>query len=315
MERGLNKMGKKRSEKSWTLAKQTHIEQVLAVVNELKDYWSLTLRQVYYQLVAKGIIPNKPQTYKTLSKDLSDARYKGVVPWEALEDRTRTLMQTTTWEDKDAFLPYAIECAFGAYRRDVLQSQPVTLELWIEKDALSHVVAEVADEYCVPVVVAKGYASVSIMKDCGTRVQANARRDKSTCLLYFGDLDPSGWEMLPAMMRTLHDEMGLRELVTGKRIALTPEQVIARDLPYSLDAIKESDSRTPGYKRMLRADGYPDTMAVELDALKPDVLQDLVRQAIESRLDMVALAQEQNWEVHERGALQDVKSEVQRLLQ
>jgi len=304
-------MAKKRSEKSWTPAKKAHIEKVLAVINELKNYWPLTLRQVYYQLVAKGIIPNKPQTYKTLSKDLSDARYKGVVPWEALEDRTRTLMQTATWGDKDAFLPYAIN-AFGAYRRDVLQSQPETLELWIEKDALSHVVAEVADDYCVPVVVAKGFSSVSIKKDCGTRVQANARRDKSTCLLYFGDLDPSGWAMLPAMMRTLHDEMGLNEWVTGKQIALTPEQVIGRDLPYSLDAIKESDSRTPGYKQMLRADGYPDTMAVELDALKPDVLQDLVRQAIESQLDMDSLVAERQIERYELGVLSEAKESVRR---
>jgi len=101
-------------------------------------------------------------------------------------------------------------------------------------------------------------------------VERNAQNGKRTMILYFGDLDPSGWEMLPPLLTTLQDEMGLGDLVAGRRCALTPAQVEANKLPRNPDALKETDTRAKKY--MAR---FGD-LAVELDALPPATLEALV---------------------------------------
>ena len=195
------------------------------------------------------------------------------------------------------------------YRRDLLQSQDVALEAWIEKDALSRVCHQVAFDYCVPVIVAKGFSSMSYKHEFRNRIERNAAAGKQTIALYFGDLDPSGWEMLPAMLRTLQVEMGLGDQIRGQRCALLPEQVGQYDLPHSIDAIKESDPRTPKYRQRFG------DLAVELDALPPPTLQSLVRAAIEGQLDMSAFQHERAIEAGEREELSALRRRVQGLLQ
>lgn len=167
------------------------------------------------------------------------------------------------------------------YRRDLLQEQPARLEVWLEKDALSRIVHDVAIAYCVPVIAARGFSSTTFKNECRKRILRNAQRGQRTIILYFGDLDSSGWEMLPAMMRTFRERMDLSEdWLVGYRCALNLEQVEQYQLPRSIDAIKEKDSRTPKYRQLFG------DLAVELDALRPDLLAGLVRQAIERHLDL-----------------------------
>ena len=99
------------------------------------------------------------------------------------------------------------------------------MEVWVEKDALSRIVHQAASAYGVPVVVARGFSSVTYVNACRERINRHAWEGQSTWILYLGDLDPSGWEMLPSMMTTLEDEMALGRLVEAQRIALIPEQV------------------------------------------------------------------------------------------
>jgi hypothetical protein len=290
------------------------LESVQLVLNELRSFWPLTLRQLYYQLVSRGIIENSLEKYKQLSALLTKARLAGLVPWEALEDRAREMLYSGGWANQRAFVEVEIERFLEGYRRDLMQSQPHVLELWIEKDALSQIVHNVARNYCIPVVVARGFSSVSYLHECRSRVERNAKVGKRTKILYFGDLDPSGWEMLPAMMRTLQVEMELGDLVEGIRCALLPSQVEHYQLPHSIEAMKQSDPRTPKFKAMLRQQGYPDDLAVELDALPPALLQGLVRQAIESHLDMTLFEQECRRQEVEHSQLGTLRSKVRAML-
>lgn len=282
-------------------ASRALLTEIAQRISDLSEYWPLTLRQVYYQLVAAGVIANDLRQYKKLSDLLTKARLAGIVPWEAIEDRARTTLPSRGWANAYSFVVQEAENFLEDYRRELLQSQPVALEIWVEKDALSRLCHQVAFEYRVPVIVARGFSSISYVHECRLRVEANARRANPTVLLYFGDLDPSGMEMLPSMLQTLKQEMGLGDLVVDQRCALTLEQVEQFNLPRNPDAIKKGDTRAPKY-----AEEFGD-LAVELDALPPRVLQALVREAIESNLDLSLLEEERRSEAAELDRLERLR--------
>ena len=303
-----------RNRGGWQKGTFEFLRQVQQILEGLRDYWPLTLRQVYYQLVAALVIENSRSAYQKLSRTLTKARLDGQVPWDALEDRSRDVLNSAGWGDRFQFIGAHLDNFLSNYRRDLLQSQAVVPEVWIEKDALCRVCHRAAYPYCVPVIVAKGFSSVSYVNECRKRVEYNAEAGKRTLILYFGDLDPSGWAMLPTMLETLQEEMGLRGCVEGQRVALTPEQVFTYNLPQSIDAMKDADTRTPKYKAMLCSMGYPETLAVELDALPPATLEALVREAIEQNLDLSKFAAEQQQEEAERIALNELRAEVVRFM-
>jgi hypothetical protein len=231
------------------------------------------------------------------------------VPWEAIEDRTRITLSSGGWADQEHFVEDEMEHFLTGYRRDLLQSQAVALEIWVEKDALSRVCHKVALPYCVPVIVARGFSSISYVHECRKRVEANDDASKRTVILYFGDLDPSGWEMLPAMLETLQGEMDLGDLVEGKRCALTVDQVETYSLPRSLDALKPTDSRAKKYMARFG------NLAVELDALPPATLESLVRRAIEENLDLSNFEVEREREELERASLAAIRRKVEGLIE
>jgi hypothetical protein len=51
--------------------------------------YDLTLRQLYYQFVARGIIPNSDAEYKKLGSVINDGRLAGLIDWDSITDRTR----------------------------------------------------------------------------------------------------------------------------------------------------------------------------------------------------------------------------------
>ena len=253
---------------------------ILEVVQSLQEYLPLTLRQLYYQLVAAGIIDNNLREYQKLSQLLTKARLEGYLPWEAMEDRARAVLNSDGWTDEIDFKDYSMERFLKGYRRDLLQTQEVALEIWIEKDALSRIVYDTAFPYCVSVIVARGFSSVTFVNECRNRINRNYENDKHTLILYFGDLDPSGYEMPLAMQKTLEEEMDCYELFEIKRCALNLDQVSELNLPNNPDALKWKDPRA---KRYVEEFGE---FAVELDAVPPAELERIVRESIEDNLDM-----------------------------
>lgn len=295
----------KRRPFTWTQKQIDKLNQVQEVLRELEEFKPLTLRQVYYQLVGKGYIENNVSQYGMLSKLLKYARIEGHVHWDDIEDRVRRYHDLTGWSGRDRFINDQFHYFLNGYRRDALISQDIYPEVWIEKDALSSIFEKVARFYTVPVVVCRGFASVSFLNDYKQRIEH--RNWQKPVLLYFGDFDPSGVEMLESMETTLRDELG----VTGvefKRKALLPDDIFNYRLPHSPEALKHTDTRA---KKHVEQFGQ---LAVELDALPPAILQARIKEAIEAELNMTAFRHQKSCEVNDLKYLRTVRANVAEVL-
>lgn len=251
------------------------LEMVKTINAIIKSYqekgYKLTLRQLYYQLVSRDIIPNQQKEYAKLSALLTNARMSGMVDWNAIEDRIRV-----------PYLPYwahspadAINDIIQSYRRDRMTGQEVYIELWVEKDALSGVLKRITSKYHVNLMVNRGYSSASAMYDASKRLQRAMNDDKKCYIFYLGDHDPSGMDM-DRDIRDRLTEFGCD--VEVKRIALIGEQIRKHNPPPN--PTKLSDSRAQGYIAEYGRTCW------EVDALNPEVLNELVTEAIESVIDV-----------------------------
>jgi hypothetical protein len=199
------------------------VPETIEVLNELEDYWPLTLRQVYYRLVAAQIIENHLNQYKSLSVLLTKLRRLDIVPWEVIEDRTRRLSAKRGWEDSKEFADYELEQFLRSYDRCLVQNQENYVELFVEKDALATIFENVAWPYCVRVVTCKGQISATYVNSYAERAEAAIDRGQKPIILHFGDLDPTGARIPVAIENNLwqHHDIDAKVCV----IALKPYQV------------------------------------------------------------------------------------------
>jgi hypothetical protein len=288
---------------SWTDHRIRQGDQVIEVVNELQGYWPLTLRQIYYRLVAAGYIENTRSKYNDLSVLIKQMRLDDRLPWEVLEDRVRRVSDKRGFTDHAVFIEQELDIFLEGYERCYVQDQEGYVELWCEKDALSRIFEKVAYPYCIRVVTCRGYQSITFLDSFRRRAWAAMDRGQTPVILYFGDLDPSGVQMLEATKQTLEDEMDLWGLEYN-RIALTPDQVTAFNLPNDPTAVKTTDRR---YKSYVNRFG---DIAVELDALHPQALQEMAIKAIESQFDMELFREQMEVEQMERERLAAIKQKV-----
>lgn len=294
-----------RREFKFTNLQLDKLNKVQEVLNELDEYKPLTLRQIYYQLVGKGHIPNNKSQYGMLSNLLKWARINGFISWNDIEDRVRVYKDLTGFENKEQFIKQEISVFLRGYKRSLLQSQDIYIECWIEKDALRSIFTKIAQQYSVPVVVCRGFSSASFLNDFKERVDIVGKR---TTMLYFGDFDPSGIEMLDAMKTTLEDEMGVVD-VEFKRVALLKEDISKYKLPHNPDAIKKQDTRTAKH-----VSTYGD-LAVELDALSPSVLEEKIKKSIEAELDLSSFEYEKQQQLSDLQEISLIKQEIETYMQ
>jgi hypothetical protein len=291
---------------TWTDFQVDKLNKVIKILKELEAYKPLTLRQVYYQLVGKGYIENTRSEYQSLSNLLKWARLDNHISWNDIEDRVRVFRDLSGWLNKSNFLNNALN-VFDQYKRDLWQSQKSYVEIWIEKDALRSVFEKVCIGYGVSVIVCRGFSSISFLNDFKVRLVKH--RKKHPVMLYFGDFDPSGMEMLDAMKLTLRDEMDVNN-IEYKRIALVKDDIFTYKLPHNPDALKKSDTRTSKH-----VDAYGE-LAVELDALRPDILEQKIKDAIEDEITKVdAYNAEVNIYKNEQAELEQIKARVIAMLQ
>ncbi len=302
------------------------LDAVRALLNsaDYRPFWPLTLRQVYYGLVGALTIENTKGSYKRLGGLITKARLSSRIPWEAIMDNNRDMLRGGGFQDAEQFIRFSQEDFLRGYARNLAQKQPTAIEVWVEKDAVARVVHEVSEEFCLPTVVAKGYSSVSYVNALRDRIEKNIRAERHTLVLYFGDLDPSGWNMLPAMFTTLREEMGVEEEdATYERCALNPAQVTKYKLPRSPDALKDDawqkrrgdPNKTKGDPRAEAYKAEFGNLAVELDAFKPRQLQDIVRAAIERHTDMDLHERELKQEQKDLKRIEKLKNKVAALLE
>lgn len=247
------------------------IERVNAIVAEYEAQgYELTLRQVYYQLVARGFIPNNERSYKNLGSLINDGRLAGLIDWYAIVDRTRNLRRNSHWENPES----VIDSARYSYMLDRWENQPNYVEVWVEKDALIGIVSQICRELDVPHFSCRGYTSQSEMWSAAQRFIRQNHRESRT-IIHLGDHDPSGIDMTRDIQERM-DMFGADVFV--KRVALTMEQIEAYNPPPN--PTKLSDARAKGYIEEYGHECW------ELDALEPKVITSLIRDEVTALQDL-----------------------------
>lgn len=262
--------------------------------------YDLTLRQLYYQLVARDLIPNKVTEYDKLGDVVSNARLAGLIDWDAIVDRTRTLKGTPHLSGPEEAV---VEAARGFYI-DKWADQPYRVEVWIEKEALAGIFSRVAARNDIDYFSCRGYASQTAMYDAAKRLAYYRDLGQTPVILHFGDHDPSGIDMTRDIRERL--EMFLYgEAVEVDRLALNMDQVRKYNPPPN--PAKESDSRAGGYIRMYGHSSW------ELDALDPDTLAGLVDEAIAEFRDEVLWQAAVAREKRERDTLKTISRKYEQV--
>lgn len=282
--------------------------------------FDLTLRQLYYQFVARDLLANKPENYDKLGEAINRARLAGLVDWDAITDRTRNLKELAHWASPQALL----EEDAASFRINKWARQPRRVEVWIEKDALLGVIAGVCQQHDVPHFSCRGYTSQSEMWVAAQRVYTAAAAGQGTVILHLGDHDPSGVDMSRDIKDRLDkffvvdwfNRVGRAGFTTGaavmahaeaqckgapleiKRIALTMAQITEYAPPPN--PAKLSDSRATKYIELWGDESW------ELDALSPPTLAALIRDEIQEVWDPKIWKEDRKYEEHERKRLKQI---------
>jgi len=237
----------------------------------LAELHPMTVRQVYYQLFSRRVIKNNRGQYQAVSNALVYARREGYIPWEWIEDRLRRPHYVSMWSGLSEFK----ETCRRAYRRDVWDTQPDYLEVWLEKDALSGIFEDVLSPYGATLNVGRGYDGWDSIHNAAIRFM---EKPAAVTVLYFGDFDPSGEDMVRSLIKRL-GSLGCRPEII--KCALTYDDIRRYELPP--DFAKKKDTRTAAFV------AEHGDIAVELDALPPAVLRSRLEDEVSSRMDLKAL--------------------------
>lgn len=264
--------------------KSESLERIATINAVIKDFMSqgfrLSVRQLYYQLVAAAIIENTERSYKRTADLINNARIAGLMDWDAIEDRGRDIELKTRWTGGDQI----VQAAADSYHMDMWINQPVRVFCVVEKAALAGVLGGVCRKLDIPLLAARGYPSVSIVRDMvREHILPAIHAGQNAVLLHLGDHDPSGKDMT----RDLEERIAMFLEGEGhcevNRQALNIDQV--RRLKPPPNPAKITDSRAKAYIREFGAESW------ELDALKPQYLVKLVDDEVSALVDDDAWAE------------------------
>jgi hypothetical protein len=243
------------------------ISQANAILSEYEAQgYAVTVRQLYYQFVSRGLIPNSQKSYNRIKSLVGEARLAGLIDWEAIEDRSRYIVSVQHWESPGEIMLAAAQ----SYRIDKWEGQTHKPEVWIEKEALAGVIGGVCRELDVPYFACKGFTSLSAIWRAGQRLGKTSRNGQIPVILHLGDHDPSGIDMTRDIETRVERFAG--RPVEVSRLALNMDQIERYDPPPYW--VKETDSRAPEYVKRFGSKNW------ELDALSPSVIVKLIRDAV-----------------------------------
>jgi hypothetical protein len=226
-----------------------------------------TVRQTFYATTVVGVVEKEEREYKgTVDRLLVEMREDGTIPFEWIADNTRWQRKPSTFVG----LEHCLNSCAELYRRDLWAAMPVYVEVWCEKDALAGVLYEETKVYDVPLMVARGYSSLTFLHSAALAIRAKA---KPAYIFHFGDYDPSGQDAardIEAKLRRYAPEAEIH----FERVAVTPEQIEEWNLPTRPTKTKDT-----------RAKKFGSATPVELDAIPARQLRQLVRDRIERHID------------------------------
>jgi hypothetical protein len=225
----------------------------------------MTVRGVFYRVMSSGLVPKTEQGYRRVQQRVLTMRRAGDLPYGWISDGSRYRFKPDTWNGINDCLKTSAQ----AYRRALWADQGVHVEVWTEKDALTGVIYPVTDEFDVPLLVARGFASETFLWNTAEDINDHGL---PAAIYQLGDHDPSGVEAWNHTQRKLREFVDTSIDLTFARLAVTPEQIVEYDLP------------TRPTKKTNHAKGF-EGESVEVDAMDSNTLRDSVRDAIESHID------------------------------
>ena len=247
------------------------IADINVIINRyMAQGYTLSVRQVYYQLVAADMIKNNLNSYQKVAQAINDGRMSGMIDWDAIEDRNRNIATRSHWSDGKSIL----QDASRWFHMDMWETQEERVIVIVEKAALEGILGAVCSRFDVPILAARGYPSVSILREMAIEhIQRNEHQAHT--ILHFGDHDPSGIDMTRDLEERLqlfcHDS---DVELTIKRCALNMDQIEVLKPPPNY--AKATDARFKGYQKLFGDESW------ELDAIEPAALDRLVTSEIET---------------------------------
>ncbi|WBU53340.1 hypothetical protein [Paracoccus sp. SCSIO 75233] len=269
------------------------LEQVQAVLDEYSEYWPLTCRQIFYRLVGAHGYHKTEAAYGRLCHHLANARRGKVIPFDAIRDDGLTTYSLGHFEDRDDFIRH-VRGLGRQYKRNRLAAQEHHIEVWCEAAGMLRQLHRVAEWYSVPVYSSGGFDSLTAKKNLSDRI---CEFGKPAIILHLGDYDPSGESIFNAVADDVAafveaDRPWGTITVEFERIALTAEQVAEYDLPTA--PAKASDSRAKGWKGG----------TCQLEALSPDQIAEILKEAIERRINWTQFCEDLDAQDREREEIQ-----------
>lgn len=263
-----------------------------AIYNVVWRYRPMTVRQVFYQLVSRQIIEKTEAQYKnTVCRLLTEMRRNGQLPFEWIADNTRWMRKPETYSGLASMLHHSQRM----YRRAIWEDQECYVEVWLEKEALAGVLVDVTDKWDVPLMVTRGYPSLSFLH---TAAEAIASQKKPAFLYYFGDRDPSGVDIDRFVENSIRQIAPNADL-TFERAAVTPSQIESFGLVTR--PTKKTDSRSKTFKGE----------SVEVDAIEPNALRELCESKILQHVDQHQLEAMKIVEREERRTLRGIIEQLE----
>lgn len=246
---------------------------IIAVVNGIvSDFrnqgYILTVRQLYYQLVARDMIPNTEKSYKNIVETINNGRMAGLIDWDMIEDRTRGFVERSSWSSGQSIL----EACASSFHMNMWDNQGARVFCIIEKEALVGVLQKVCNQYDIPLLAARGYPSSTVLREfCKHRLIPSDKKQERLVILHLGDHDPSGIDMSRDLEERV-DILSRGASVEFRRLALNIEQIEELNLPPN--PAKATDSRFVEYRKKFGDESW------ELDALSPSYLCELVEREV-----------------------------------
>lgn len=270
-------------------------DAIIKAVDSLKDYWPLTVRQVHYNLVSMGGVMtntsngkqrseygNNAASYNALTRIMTTMRLSGEIPWVAIMDETRPTYGTAYPADTAEFIDRAASSLFYGYRRDLQRNQPRHVEFVAEKMTLSNIARPICHEHTIPMTVGRGFSSLGPRYEMVQRFLKSGKRE--LVVIVASDLDPDGETIAQSFGRSLRDDFDVDARVVK---AMVRDEHIGRfNLPQSFEKAKKG---SPTYPQFVAAHGE---YIYECEALHPQHIETLIREAIHAQMDLEILEQD-----------------------
>ena len=279
------KSGRPKGLASWKPQKGTQeiLNQVTEILAQYREHWPLTIRQIFYRLVGVYGYEKTEKGYSRLCEYMTRARRAEMVPWEAIRDDGTTRTDAKGYIDMNSFLKTVIYSA-GQYIRNKQERQPIRILILVEAAGMVPQIVKAVGIYGLSVISSSGFDSLTMKYELAQDIMND---DRPTVVFHIGDLDPSGVCIFDSIQADVEAFVGNEQELQFKRIALTPAQVALYDLPTAPP--KTTDKRGEGMRETCQA-----------EALPPDTLAKIVKEAVMQYYDMAVFNADMQAEQQER---------------